>query len=200
MSGAANKAALPGPAMTAWRARGRHVAFLNNDTRVEAGWLDALRATFDSHPRAGLVGSKLLFPDGRLQEASGSVFADGSVNNHGRGDDPARPAYNELRSVDYVSGASIMIPTALMRRLGGFDLAYSPAYYEDVDLAFRVRQAGYSVLYQPLSRLVHFESVTSGLGVNPGASALLEANRRVFLARWGEVLAGRPPPGVPRSC
>jgi GT2 family glycosyltransferase len=60
------------------KARGKFLVFLNNDTTVTAGWLTELRETFELEPHAGLVGSKLIFPDGRLQEAGGVIWNDGS--------------------------------------------------------------------------------------------------------------------------
>ena len=145
----------------------------SNDTVPQPGWLDALLATFDAHPDAGLVGANLLYPDGRLQEAGGVVFADGSGWNYGRFDDPANCRYAYLRDADYVSGAAIAIPRALFQRLGGFDSRYAPAYYEDTDLAFAVRAAGLRVLVQPASVVVHDEGTTSGTDVNTGPKACL---------------------------
>ncbi len=132
-------------------ARGSYLLFLNNDTTVTSGWISALRETFDNEPEAGLVGSKLVFPDGRLQEAGGIIWKDGSGCNRGKFDDPDKPEYNFLREVDYCSAACVMIPKSLFERVGGFDSKYSPAYYEDTDLAFKVRREGFKVLYQPLS-------------------------------------------------
>ncbi|MBV5309385.1 glycosyltransferase, partial [Chromatium okenii] len=90
----------------ATEARGEFLFFLNNDTVVLSGWLDTLLQTFIDYPQAGLVGSKLIYPDGRLQEAGGIIWADGSGWNWGRLADPNAPEFNFLRDVDYCSGAA----------------------------------------------------------------------------------------------
>jgi GT2 family glycosyltransferase len=141
-------------------------------------------ALFDQDEQVGLVGAKLLFPDGRLQEAGGVVWRDGSAYNYGRCDDPRRPEYNYVREVDYCSGACILIETSLFRELGGFDVRYAPAYYEDTDLAFRVRQAGRRVLYQPKAIVVHYEGVTHGTDTGKGVKAYQLVNQQRFRERW----------------
>ena len=176
-------------------ARGGMLVFLNNDTVPQPGWLDALLGTFDAHPDAGLVGAKLLYPDGRLQEAGGVVFADGSGWNYGRFDDPGDCRYAHLRDADYVSGAAIAIPRALFERLGGFDARYAPAYYEDTDLAFGVRAAGLRVLVQPASVVVHDEGTTSGTDINSGPKAAQVRNQAVFAGKWRDALAVHLPAG-----
>ena len=175
-------------------ARGRYVVFLNNDTEVTAGWLDALMGTFAVHPDCGLVGAKLIYPDGSLQEAGGIVFADGNACNYGRGGSPQDPRYNFVREVDYCSGACMALPTELFRSLGGFDLRYMPAYYEDTDLAFSVRAAGYQVLYQPHAEVVHFEGKTAGTDASLGIKRFQRINREKFAAKQQLALAGQPKP------
>lgn len=174
---------------TAKMARGRYLLLLNNDTQMLQGALDAMVATFAAVPEAGIVGAKLLFPDGTLQEAGGIVWADGSAWNFGRGDDAGKAEYNYLRDADYVSGAALMLPRALFAALGGFDPRYAPAYCEDSDLAFRVRAAGYRVLYQPRATVVHCEGVSHGTDPAHGIKAAQAINQARLAARWADTLA-----------
>ena len=177
-------------------ARGEMLVFLNNDTIPQPGWLDALLRTFDTQPDVGLVGAKLLYPDGRLQEAGGVVFADGSGWNYGRGDDPADCRYGYLRDADYLSGAAIALPRALFERLGGFDTRYTPAYYEDTDLAFAVRAAGLRTVFQPAAVVVHDEGGTAGTDLASGPKAAQVRNRGVFAAKWAHALPRQLPAGA----
>jgi GT2 family glycosyltransferase/glycosyltransferase involved in cell wall biosynthesis len=177
-------------------ARGRILVMLNNDTRVVAGWLDTLVESFDLFPQAGLVGSKMLYPDGTLQEAGGIIWRDGSAWNYGRNDDPNRPQYAYAREVDYVSGCSMAVSAALWRQFGGFDPLYAPAYCEDADLCLRLRQRGYQVWFQPQSRVIHYEGRTSGTDTSRGVKAYQVANAKKLFLRWRDTLASHRPNGV----
>lgn len=169
-------------------ARGEYVLFLNNDTEPRSGWLEALTEAFASDPNAGIAGSKLVYPDGRLQEAGGIIFSDGSGWNYGRFDDPEKPEYNYVREVDYVSGASLMVRRSLLNTLGYFDEQYSPGYYEDTDLCFAARAAGYKVLYTPFSVVVHHEGVSSGTDLSQGMKQYQIVNHAKFIEKWREAL------------
>ena len=195
--GKSNQGFLSNCNATAIHARGRILVLLNNDTVVLPGWLDALIAPFQNHDNVGLVGSRLLFPDGRQQEAGGIIWADGSGWNWGRGDDPSLPRYSHLRQVDYCSGAGIAIPLILWRQLGGFDPRYKPAYYEDTDLCFRINALGLKVLYQPDAVLIHCEGISHGTDDAQGGKRHQRENRLKFLERWQSVLSRHGMPDAP---
>lgn len=176
-------------------ARGHYLVFLNNDTTVTSGWLDTLIETFDSRPRAGVVGARLIYPDGRLQEAGGIIFSDASGWNYGRRDLAELPQYNFVSEADYVSGACLAIRRAQFHALGGFDTRYKPAYYEDTDLCFAVRAAGQEVIYQPGTTIVHHEGISSGTDESSGTKRYQAVNREKFAEKWQEVLASHPDAG-----
>ncbi len=178
-------------------ARGEYVVFLNNDTAVLDDWLDELVDVFHRFPTAGFVSSKLLYPDGSLQEAGCVVWDDGSAWNIGRDSDAARPEYNYLRDTHYGSGCSVMTPRKLFDELSGFDLEFKPGYYEDIDYAYRVRAAGRRVIYQPDSQLIHFEGRTGGTDLASGAKKYQLVNRERFKQRWAEVLTRQEPETTP---
>jgi GT2 family glycosyltransferase/glycosyltransferase involved in cell wall biosynthesis len=170
-------------------ARGEYIVMLNNDTEVTTGWLDELLWPFDHFDSVGMTGAKLLYPTGRLQEAGGIVWGTGDPWNYGRHANPHDPRFNYTRQVDYLSGACIMLPTVLWKDLGGFDEAFIPAYFEDTDLAFRVRNKGLKTVYAPKAQVIHYEGVSSGTSTASGMKRFQEVNRPKFKSRW--VLACR---------
>ncbi|MBZ4687982.1 MAG: glycosyltransferase [Clostridiales bacterium] len=169
-------------------AKGKYIHFLNNDTNVQKDWLKYLVDLIEKDEKIGIVGSKLIYEDGRLQEAGGIVWNDASGWNYGRLDDPDKPEYNYVKEVDYISGASLMIRKDLWEEIGGFDERYVPAYYEDTDLAFEVRKRGYKVLYQPKSVVVHFEGISHGTDTSSGLKSYQVKNKSKFIEKWKEVL------------
>lgn len=170
-------------------ARGELLFFLNNDTEVMPGAIDALAGLLDRRPDAGMVGARLLYPDGVLQEAGGIIWRDGSAWNYGNRDDPRKHKYNYVREVDYCSGAAIMLPRARWEEMAGFDEFFLPAYCEDSDLAFRLRSAGWKVLYQPQAIVIHYEGVSHGTDTGTGIKAHQVENTRKLAARWANTFA-----------
>lgn len=179
-------------------ARGKYILFLNNDTQVMEGWLSSLVELIESDASIGMVGSKLIYPNGALQEAGGIIWNDGSGWNYGKGDDYTKPQYNYVRDVDYISGASIMLSTALWKQIGGFDEHFAPAYCEDSDLAFEVRKAGYRVVYQPKSVVIHFEGVSNGTDVNSttGLKKYQVENSKKLKEKWKTEMKALPKVGT----
>ena len=169
------------------QAKGDHLLLLNNDTEVTPDWLDAMLAPF-SDADTGIVGAKLLYPDGSLQEAGGIIWRDGTGCNYGHGDNPNLPQYSYRRVVDYCSGACLMIPRKLWEQIGGFDQRYAPAYYEDTDLCFNVRALGYRVIYQPEALVLHYGGASAGKETSSGYKRFQEINRHKFVDKWAEVL------------
>lgn len=174
-------------------ATGRHVLFLNNDTEPIGAWLDPLLDTFERRPAALVVGSRLVYPDGTLQEAGGIIFNDGSGWNYGRNGDPFDPRVTYEREVDYVSGASLLVRGDFLRARGGFDVRFAPAYYEDTDLCFAAREHGGEVWYQPASVVVHHEGKSHGTDESSGVKSYQVTNRAKFQRRWSRALEGQWP-------
>ena len=168
------------------------MVLLNDDTVVMPGWLEALAKTAYSAPDIGIVGSKLVYPNGVLQEAGGEIYQDATGRNIGKWDDPTKPEFNVRRDVDYCSGASIYIRRDALDAVGGqFDERFAPAYYEDTDLAFSVRQAGFRVVYEPESAVFHREGATAGVNLTKGFKKYQAVNRERFLEKWDAVLKAK---------
>ena len=165
-------------------AKGEFIVFLNNDTEVTSGWLDALIDTFNSYDSVGMVGSKLIYPNGKLQEAGGIVWGSGRPWNIGNGKNAEHPMYNYVRQADYLSGASLMIRSDVWKETKGFSEELAPAYYEDTDLAFKVHAAGYKIMYCPFSTVIHFEGMSNGRDTNAGVKRFQSINAPKFRAKW----------------
>jgi GT2 family glycosyltransferase/glycosyltransferase involved in cell wall biosynthesis len=166
------------------QAKGDYIVFLNNDTLVKKDWLIELLNVFENFDKVGLVGSKLVYPNGKLQEAGGIIWQDGSGWNYGNQDHADKPEYNYVKEVDYISGAAIMIDARLWEEVGGFDELYLPAYCEDSDFCFEVRKRGYKVIYQPFSVVTHFEGVSHGKDLNSGIKQYQVANNKKLRDKW----------------
>jgi O-antigen biosynthesis protein len=173
-------------------ARGRYLLFLNPDIDLMPGALGALVDAF-ADDDVGIVGARLVFPGGILQEA-GAGFQDDPQLTHpyGRGGlDPFAPEASYSRDVGYVSGAVLMIEAGFFSELGGFDDLFAPAYFEDSDLCLRCQQAGRRVFYQPRAIAIHVENATSARRAD--VEVLLDRNRARFRDRHGPWLFAQGP-------
>lgn len=145
----------------AQEARGEYILLLNNDAQVTSGWLTALLQTFETFPDVGAVGPKVLFPDGRLQEAGAIILPNCTTQMIGYEEDATLPKFNYIRKVDYCSGVCLLVRSTEYRDLGGLSEEFAPAYCEDVDLCLRLKAKGLHTYYNPHATIVHHFSVTS---------------------------------------
>ena len=170
-------------------ARGKYLLFLNNDVFVHEDCVSWLTKTLESASDVGGAGAKLVWRDGRLQEAGSVIWPDGSAHGYGRDDDPSKPQYCYARDVDFCSAACLIVRRDAFEKLGGFDEAFTPAYYEDADLCMRLWNAEYRVVYQPLAIATHIEFGSSS---SETARNLMEKHKAVFLEKHSSILKGRP--------
>ncbi len=170
-------------------AKGKYLYLLNNDTMPQENFLSELVSCIEKDNAIGIVGSKLIYSDGKLQEAGGIIWKDGSAWNYGNGKNPDDFMFNYFKEVDYVSGASLLIRKDLWLRIGGFDPLYIPAYNEDSDLCFSARELGYKVIYVPTSCIVHFEGRSNGVNVKKGIKRYQVLNKSKFYKKWHNYLS-----------
>jgi O-antigen biosynthesis protein len=192
LSNGANVGFLKAVNQAASRARGRYILLLNNDAQLLPGTLEAAVCVLDSSPKVGAVGGRLILPDGTLQEAGSIVWDDGSCLGYGRGDSPTAPPYMFRRDVDYCSGAFLLTRLELFKRIGGFDEAFVPAYYEETDYCMRLWEAGFRIVYEPEAVVLHYEFGSAEKVAR--AMDLQQAHRAVFATRHEERLKGQLAP------
>lgn len=179
----------PGCNQGAELARGAYVLFLNTDAMVHPGSLEPMVETLATTPWVGAVVPRYLHEDGRLQEAGALLAQDGTVLTYGDADNPERLRYRFRRVVDFGGAACMLVRRAEFAALDGFDPVYAPAYYEDVDLCFRLARTGRVTLYEPRSLVTHIRHASGGLA---RATELSDTNRVTFVDRWHARLRGRP--------
>ncbi len=174
-------------------AKGDYILFLNNDVTVTPGWLENMVTVIEGQPKAGAVGAKLVYPDGKLQEAGSMVLKNGEVSQRGKHDDPSKDIYNNLEVVDYCSASCLLIKKDLFLKVGGFDHRYDPAYYEDTDLCLKIEALGFKTYYNPATLINHFEGATSrDAKMKKQLHNIVEVNRKKFMARWKQRIENGP--------
>jgi GT2 family glycosyltransferase len=145
----------------AQRAVGKYLLFLNNDSELQVGALGSAAEILDREPDVGVVGGKIILRSGILQEAGSYLKKNGFSVQFGRGQLPFQCEYMHRRDVPYVSGAFLMTPRKLFGEMGGFDLAYIPAYCEDADYCLRLWKRGLRTVFDPDSIILHHEGASS---------------------------------------
>lgn len=140
-------------------ATGEVLALLNQDTIPHPDWVAELLAVLSGNEEIGIVGSKILNMDGVTLQHAGAYLPWPLVQgiHYGRGEKD-EGQYGEPREVEYVTGAAMAIKRPVLEAIGLFDEGFFPGYFEDVDLCFRARQAGYRVVYVPRAVVLHNES------------------------------------------
>lgn len=178
------------------QAKGRYICLLNNDTEVTSGWIDEALSMFEIMNDVGAVGCKLIYPDGRLQEAGGIVWGSGVPWNYGNKQNASHPSFNYARDADYLSAAALFVQKTVWEEVNGFSEEYTPAYYEDTDLAFKIRKAGYRTVYCPTAEVVHFEGKSNGTSTKSGLKKYQEINSTTFREKWYQAYKNNAEEGV----
>lgn len=138
-----------------------YIFLLNNDTKIVQGdWLTKMIWAFEANQSAGIMGCKLVYPDGRIQHAGGIITVRGiSAYGWGEFDDGT---YAQMKDVDYITGAAFMVKREIVEKIGLFDEQFSPVYCEETDYCVRARMAGYRMVYNPAVTIVHYHKGTIG--------------------------------------
>jgi GT2 family glycosyltransferase len=167
-------------------AQGEVVELLNDDTEVAPGWTQAALRWFSNPTVAAVAPLVLLGPEGRRVDSAGDRYYLGGVagkRGHGQ---PLSPAWLRPQRVFGASASSAFYRRSAVLKVGGFPACFG-AYFEDVDLAFRLNRAGFIAVFEPQSRVLHQVSASHG---RPGRRLLEQQScneERVF---WRN-LAGR---------
>jgi len=144
--------------------RGAEIAFLDNDIVLrDRRWLQVLRDTLCSDDRIALVTPKLLFPfpPYNIEHVGIAISPNGRVGYPGRNAPHDDPAYTTRRELQGAASACILVKRGVLDEVGGFDDVYNPVQFEDLDLEYRMKARGYTLVYEPAVEMYHFENVTT---------------------------------------
>jgi GT2 family glycosyltransferase len=170
-------------------ARSPYVLLLNPDVEVGPGWLEPLLMTLDTRPECAAVSPLLQEIDGTVQEFGAVVDGTGHTHRIGGTDWPLSDAQLRPATVDYASAACLLVRRSAFESIGGFDPIFWPAYFEDVDLAFRLRLGGWTIRVEPASAVVH---VGGGTDSRRDRTRLFHLGLAAFSAKWAAELRTRP--------
>jgi GT2 family glycosyltransferase len=170
-------------------ATGESLVLLNSDAFVHPGWLPPLLERLERDDSTAAVAPCLWNVDGSLQEAGSLLFRNGYTHFYGFGEDPTRPEYRFARVIDYSSAACLLVRRRDFLAVGGFDTAYAPAYFEDVDLCLSLAARGLKVVYEPRSSVTHVRGASAD---ERTAVQYWSRNHPIFEKRWSHRLSSRP--------
>jgi len=181
----------------------RHVSapvllYLNNDIELGFGAVEMALRRLMAGEDIGAVGAKIIRTNGKLQEAGSILWNEGSAVGYMRDASPLAPEANFVRDVDFCSAVFLLCRTDLVKRLGGFDEGFAPAYYEDVDLCVRMIGEGFRVEYDPAVTVTHLEFGSAS--TTEASMALMRRGRRIFLKKHEAFLQGQVSPEGAQMC
>jgi GT2 family glycosyltransferase len=169
------------------RVSGQHMVFLDNDVVPRTrSWIRRLRDYLLAHDDVGAVGPKMVYPTRPhlIQCAGCDVSPSGRVWFRGRGEPPDAPDFGAERDCQALISACWMMPTSAVRVVGHLDEGFSPVQFEDIDYCYRLREAGYRVVYLPAVEMYHFENVTTGRTRDLNYRYLTVKNGLRFKNKW----------------
>ncbi len=164
-------------------AKGDILILTNVDTEARPDWIELLVEAFQSDPTIGVAGSKLLYPDGTVQYGGGELDPVQAIPLHVDRQGAHRPDDVEIRDTDFATGASLAVRREVLEQIGLEDEAYFPIDYEDPDICYRARLAGWRVCYVPRAVSIHHESSTFE-GVSPRRFICHQAGRIRFVCKF----------------
>ena len=158
-------------------ARTKFLVFLNNDTIPQSGWLQQLENYANEHPRAAVVGSKLLYPTNTIQHAGVVICQDRYPRHIYTGFPSSHAAVNKSRRFQIVTAACMLVRRGVFAEAGGFDDKFRNGF-EDVDFCLRLGAKGQEVHYCAESVVHHLESVS------PNRFKRDKENVALYRSRW----------------
>ena len=168
-------------------ASGTLLTFIDNDIALRSRhWLTTLGRPIQNEPRVAMTGPKLVYPlpPYRIQCAGAGVAPTGRILFRGRGEDRQDPRFNRRLEVQCLISACCTVDHRAFDQAEGFDEAFNPVEFEDLDLCYRIRAGGKSVLYLPEVEMYHFESVTTAGTPSLPNTRLIVRNGLLFKKRW----------------
>lgn len=164
-------------------ARGKYICILHNDTLPKENWLEPMVKTIEEDETIGIVGAKILQPDGNIEEAGYKINYEGictpvkSINNTNLS------GLDKVKTVDYCSSTCILVRKDVWDKIDGFDENFSPKYYEDADLSFNcLHKHKLKTVCQTNSEIVHFNKG------NYKNTNFKYTNRLDFVIKWKKEL------------